>query len=318
MADAAHALAPGAATPPMPRRHLAANRLAAPRPADVLELLKPITWFAPIWAFICGVVSSGVSLHGKFLLVLAGALLAGPLICGTSQVVNDWYDRHVDAINEPNRPIPSGRIAGLWAPRIAVAMTILSLAVATILGAWGFAAACFGMALAWIYSAPPIRLKRDGWRGNAAVALCYEGVPWFTGAAIMAAARPGWPVIAVALLYSAGAHGIMTLNDFKSVEGDKVSGIASLPVRLGIDRAAFVACVVMAVPQLAVVMLLLHWGRPFHAIAVIALITVQMLLMQKMLRKPRDLAPWYNATGTSLYVSGMLICAYALRPEHLA
>ena len=312
MADAAHALPPGGVSPTAAMR-----RLSAPRIADVVELLKPITWFAPIWAFICGVVSSGAPLHGKFLLVLAGALLAGPLICGTSQVVNDWYDRHVDAINEPGRPIPSGRIPGLWAPCIAVAMTILSLAVATLLGPWGFAAAVFGMVLAWIYSAPPIRLKRDGWRGNAAVALCYEGVPWFTGAAIMAAARPEWQVIGIALLYSLGAHGIMTLNDFKSVEGDRITGIASLPVRLGIDRAAFTACAFMALPQMIVVMLLLHWGRPFHAIAVVALITAQVLLMQKLLRQPRELAPWYNATGTSLYVSGMLICAFALRMSHL-
>ena len=316
MADAAHALAPGS-TPAMPRP-LSAGGLSPPRAADVLELLKPITWFAPIWAFICGVVSSGAPLGGRVVMVLAGALLAGPRICGTRPVGNDWYDRHVDAINEPNRPIPSGRVAGSWAPRIAIAMTILSLCVATVLGTWGFAAACFGMVLAWIYSAPPIRLKRDGWLGNAAVALCYEGVPWFTGAAIMAASRPGWPIIALALLYSAGAHGIMTLNDFKSVEGDRLTGIASLPVRLGVDRAAFVACVFMAVPQIAVVLLLLHWGRPFHAIAVVLLITAQMLLMQKMLRRPRELAPWYNATGTSLYVVGMLICAFALRMGHWA
>ena len=313
MADAAHAFpTPSAVTPTV-----ALHRLSVPRFRDIVELLKPITWFAPSWAFICGVVSSGASLHGKFLLVLAGALLAGPLICGTSQVVNDWYDRHVDAINEPGRPIPSGRIPGPWARGIAVAMTVLSLCVAMLLGPWGFAAAMFGMVLAWVYSAPPVRLKRDGWRGNAAVAVCYEGVPWFTGAAIMASARPEWPVIAIALLYSAGAHGIMTLNDFKSVEGDRLTGIASLPVRLGVDRAALTACAFMALPQMAVVMLLLHWGRPFHAIAVVALITAQMLLMQKLLRKPRELAPWFNATGTSLYVSGMLICAFALRTGHL-
>ena len=41
-----------------------------------------------------------------------GVALTGPLVCGTSQAVNDWYDRHVDAINEPGRPIPSGAYSG--------------------------------------------------------------------------------------------------------------------------------------------------------------------------------------------------------------
>src|SRR4028118_361700 len=83
-----------------------------PDPGAVLELLKPITWFAPMWAFGCGIVSAGVPLSERWAQVLTGVLLAGPLVCGTSQAVNDWFDRHVDAINEPNRPIPSGRVPG--------------------------------------------------------------------------------------------------------------------------------------------------------------------------------------------------------------
>jgi chlorophyll synthase len=84
----------------------------APTIGATIELLKPITWFAPMWAFGCGVVSSGVSVDDRWPYVLSGILLAGPLVCGTSQAVNDWYDRDVDAINEPNRVIPSGRMPG--------------------------------------------------------------------------------------------------------------------------------------------------------------------------------------------------------------
>ena len=87
---------------------------AFPAPRDVLALLKPITWFPPMWAFMCGVVSSGVSVADRWPFLVAGVLLTGPLVCGTSQAVNDWFDRHVDAINEPNRPIPSGRMPGRW------------------------------------------------------------------------------------------------------------------------------------------------------------------------------------------------------------
>ncbi len=282
----------------------------------VVELLKPITWFAPMWAFACGIVSSGLPVHERWPVILAGVLLAGPLVCGTSQAVNDWFDRHVDAINEPHRPIPSGRVPGRWGFYIAGAWTLLSLAVATLLGPWGFGAAVFGLALAWAYSAPPLRLKRNGWWGNSAVAICYEGLPWFTGAAIMAAGLPDWRILVLAALYSFGAHGIMTLNDFKSVEGDRRTGIGSLPVRLGIERAVRVACLVMALPQVVVVGLLIAWQQPYHAAAVALLLAIQGLLMVKLLRQPRELAPWYNATGTSLYVLGMLgaACAISLLP----
>jgi len=288
--------------------------MARPAVPPVLELLKPITWFAPMWAFACGVVSSGLGAGQRWPMVLAGVLLSGPLVCGTSQAVNDWYDRHVDAINEPNRPIPSGRIPGRWGLFIAIGWTALSLLVATALGPWGFGAAVVGLGLAWAYSAPPLRLKQNGWWGNTVCAACYEGLPWFTGAAVMAAARPDWRIIAIAALYSVGAHGIMTLNDFKSVEGDRATGIGSLPVRLGVEGAARLACVAMAVPQMAVVALLLRWGFPVHAGLVAALLLAQLGLMLRLLASPRARAPWYNATGTSLYVLGMLVSAFALRP----
>ena len=128
---------------------------ALPAPGRVglsaaVELLKPITWFAPMWAFGCGVVSSGVPVSGQWPLVLAGVALAGPLVCGTSQAANDWYDRHVDAINEPHRPIPSGRLPGRTGLYIAIGWTGVSLLVAALLGPWAFGAALVGVALAWL------------------------------------------------------------------------------------------------------------------------------------------------------------------------
>jgi chlorophyll synthase len=287
--------------------------MTRPSAKTVVELLKPITWFAPMWAFGCGIVSSGASLSTRWPLVVAGVVLCGPLVCATSQAANDWYDRHVDAINEPNRPIPSGRIPGRWGFYIALIWTALSLLLSSTLGIWAFCATVLGLALAWAYSAPPLRLKMNGWWGNAACAVCYEGLPWFTAAAIMVGALPDWRIIVTALLYSFGAHGIMTLNDFKSVEGDLAMGIGSLPARLGVNRAARLACMVMAAPQIVVVALLTGWAMPIHAAIVAALLLAQVALMVRLLRRPRELAIWYNATGTTLYVLGMLATAFALR-----
>ena len=287
---------------------------AVPAWPVVAELLKPITWFPPMWAFCCGVIASGISPDGRWLTIITGVLLAGPLVCASSQAVNDWFDRHVDAINEPNRPIPSGRMPGSWGLYIAIIWTGLSLAVAVTLGTWGFAAGALGLLLAWAYSAPPLRLKLNGWWGNAACGLCYEGLAWVTGAAVMAGgAMPDARSLALAGLYSAGAHGIMTLNDFKWVEGDRQMGVGSLPVRLGIQRAAWVACVVMMVPQLMVLLLLISWGTTGQAIAVAALMVAQALLMARFVKDPVKQALFYSGFGVPLFVAGMMVSAFALR-----
>jgi chlorophyll synthase len=282
-------------------------------PAAMLELLKPVTWFAPMWAFVCGVVSSGLAIADNWLSIAAGILLAGPLVCGTSQVVNDWYDRHVDAINQPDRPIPSGRMPGRSGLVFACAWTLLSLGVAWLLGPWVFWAAAVGMLLAWLYSAPPVRLKRNGWWGNLAVAGCYEGLPWFAGAALMAANFPRAETVILAVLYSLGAHGIMTVNDFKSVEGDLRMGIRTLPVQLGIGGAARLTCFMMLFAQSIVIIALWTWGQPLYAGAVAVLSIAQVAVMPTFINSPRERAPWFNGTGISLYVLGMLVSAFAVR-----
>ena len=245
---------------------------------------------------------------------IVGVALSGPLVCATSQAANDWFDRHVDAINEPQRPIPSGRMPGRWGLYIAIVWTFVSLAVASLLGPWGFGAAVMGLALAWAYSAPPLRLKLNGWWGNAACGLSYEGLAWATGAAVMAGGTmPSKRSLLLALLYSVGAHGIMTLNDFKAVEGDRQMGVRSLPVQLGVQRAANVACWTMTVPQLCVAILLATWGSPLSSLAVLGLMVFQLFLMNYFIASPTERALLYSGFGVPLFVAGMMVSAFALR-----
>ena len=99
----------------------------------------------------------------------------------------------------------------------------------------------------------PLRLKQNGWWGNLSVAVSYEGLAWITGAAIVIGGQlPSTSILIIAALYSLGAHGIMTLNDFKAIDGDIAVGIRTLPVQMGPERAAKFACLVMITPQLGV------------------------------------------------------------------
>src|SRR3569833_866102 len=127
------------------KRSVSVTEVPLPAISAIVELMKPITWFPPMWAFGCGVVAAGVGFEGRWPFVVAGALLTGPLVCATSQIVNDWYVRDVDSINEPIRPIPSGRVPGEWGFILAVGWTVVSLVVAALLGSAVLGAAIIGL-----------------------------------------------------------------------------------------------------------------------------------------------------------------------------
>ncbi len=159
-----------------------------------------------------------------------------------------------------------------------------------------------------------MRLKENGWWGNAACGISYEGIAWITGAAVMAGgSMPNGQSLVLAALYSAATHGIMTLNDFKAVAGDRLMGVRSLPVQLGVNKAARVACWFMAVPQLFVIALLVVWSQPWHALGVAALLLLQTVLMKQFLKDPTGRALWYSGFGVPLFVAGMMVSAFALR-----
>ncbi len=292
-----------------------ARAIQFPQFSAIAELFKPITWFPPMWAFACGAIGAGAQWSRDGWLILIGMLLAGPLVCATSQAVNDWFDRHVDAINEPNRPIPSGRIPGQWGLFLAITWTIVSLWVSLSLGTLGFVAACIGLVLAWAYSAPPLRLKRNGWWGNAACGLCYEGVAWLTGAAVVAKHLGviDWRSVWLALAYSIAAHGIMTLNDFKSIKGDRLMGVASLPVQLGVQRSAQVAALFMLTPQVGVALYLASLGLPIYALVIVGLLILQVFMLRRFLAEPVQQALWYSGFGVPVLVSGMMVSAFGIR-----
>ena len=78
-----------------------------------LQLMKPVTWIPLMWGVLCGAASSGrfTWTFENVAVSLACMLMSGPLLTGYTQTINDYYDRDIDAINEPYRPIPSGAIS---------------------------------------------------------------------------------------------------------------------------------------------------------------------------------------------------------------
>ena len=172
-----------------------------------LQLTKPVTWIPLVWGVMCGAAASG-NYHWMWnpfdpndrdvLLGLEDAakgfvamILAGPFLTGYTQTINDWYDREIDAINEPYRPIPSGAITEgevifqIWF------LLLGGLAISYGLDVWAghdtpvvLLLSIFGSFISYIYSAPPLKLKQNGWAGNYALGASYISLPWWCGQAV--------------------------------------------------------------------------------------------------------------------------------------
>jgi len=290
------------------------ERGAAKINASLASFAKPGTWFAPMWAIMIGAIGSpgshwDLATVGRIVLAM---VMAGPLLCAFSQVVNDYFDREVDRINEPNRPTAANLLSARTIALVALVLGVLALGIAFGLGRMVGELALAGMVLALAYSMAPFRLKaRNGWLANTACAFSYEGFAWLAGAAAFGPISSGTIVLAV--LFSLGAHGLMTLNDFKSVAGDRELGLRSIPVMLGEKRALLQAVSFINVFQaLALAYVLANKGW-IEALIMNALLIAQLPMQRKLSTDPKRFAPLYCASAIPLFCWSMLAGAIAVR-----
>ena len=285
-----------------------------------IQLMKPITWIPLIWGVICGAAASG-NFEWTFSNVLASLacmLMSGPLLAGYTQTINDFFDKEIDEINEPNRPIPSGKISikdvkiQIWV------LLIAGLIVAFLLDLYAkhsfpsvLLLALGGSFVSYIYSAPPLKLKQNGWLGNYALGASYIALPWWAGQALF-----GKLTIVTAILtlaYSLSGLGIAVINDFKSVEGDSKLGLNSLPVVFGIKNASRISAGLIDIFQLAMVVVLIIIGQNLASVILVLLIIPQITFQDMwLLRDPLKFDVKYQASAQPFLITGMLVTALAI------
>lgn len=285
-----------------------------------LQLMKPITWIPLIWGVVCGAAASG-NYEWKLehiLIAAACMLMSGPLLAGYTQTINDFYDRDLDAINEPYRPIPSGAIS---VPQVVTQILVLLLAgigVAYGLDVWAghdfptlTVLALGGSFLSYIYSAPPLKLKKNGWLGNYALGASYIALPWWAGQALFGTIDA--KIIILTLIYSMAGLGIAIVNDFKSVEGDKQLGLQSLPVMFGVGTAAWICVFTIDTFQLGIAGYLVHIHQNLYAVLLVLLVIPQITFQDMyFLRNPLENDVKYQASAQPFLVLGMLVTALAI------
>ena len=285
-----------------------------------VQLTKPVTWVPLIWGVLCGAAASG-NFHwnpndvAKALLCMT---MSGPLLTGYTQTINDWYDREIDAINEPNRPIPSGKISESEVIQQIWVLLLGGIAVSAVLDVWSehetpviFLLTIFGSFISYIYSAPPLKLKQNGWAGNYALGSSYITLPWLAGQACFG--EFDWQIVVLTMLYSIGGLGIAIVNDFKSIEGDRALGLQSLPVAFGLDTAKYLCVGSIDLTQLGIAAYLYSIGEKPYALVLLAFIIPQIYGQVKfLLPDPINNDVKYQAVAQPFFVFGLLCAGLAV------
>ena len=285
-----------------------------------LQLMKPITWIPLIWGVVCGAASSGNFTWSLENVLIAAAcmFLSGPLMAGYTQTLNDFYDREIDAINEPYRPIPSGAIS---LPQVVTQILVLlfgGIGLSYLLDLWAghefpvmLCLTLGGSFIAYLYSAPPLKLKQNGWLGNYALGSSYIALPWWAGHALFG--ELNWTIVILTLIYSFAGLGIAVVNDFKSVEGDRALGLKSLPVMFGVTTAAWICVIMIDTFQAGIAGYLIFIHENLYA-AILFLLVIPQIVFQDMyfLRDPLENDVKYQASAQPFLVIGMLITGLAL------
>lgn len=217
-----------------------------------LRIMRPVNCVMMGFAVIVGAALVGRGIFSEaFLFPLLFGFLTGFFLTSGSMVVNDIIDKEIDAVNEPNRPIPSGAVSVGHAQVLAVVLSVLGFVFALVTS-W----ACFVIAvLAWlVFTAYSLWGKRAGFLGNLLVSVCVV-VPFVYGGFVVGQNVSGPSLIFVAIAFFSNTGREVT-KGIVDVEGDKRKGVKTVAVRLGAQVAAVVAVVFYVS---AVVLSVLPW-----------------------------------------------------------
>jgi len=250
-----------------------------------LRLMRPVNCIMMGFAVIVGAALANPNFQDVVWLNLVCGFVTGFMLTAASMAINDYYDREIDAINEPARPIPSGLIKPKQALALALILTVIGFIAAFLTNLL-----CLVIAIiAWIVFVTYTTVgKRSGLPGNFLVSTCVA-IPLIYGSAtiINTISLNVIPFASIAFLSNTGREITKGIAD---VQGDKTKNIKTLAVRYGEKTAAVVATLFyLSAVLLSLVPWLLNlvtiWFIPLVAITDAGLIASSAMLLKNYSRE---------------------------------
>jgi len=275
-----------------------------------LRLMRPINCTIMGIAVFVGAVLAQQNLSSNNWLSILYGFLTGFMLTAAAMAVNDYYDRAIDEINEPDRPIPSGTVSPREALLLASVLSIAGLAFAVLTSPICLAVAAFSLIIVLTYVTVG---KRSGLPGNFLVSACVA-TPFIYGSITVTnqVQLNVWLFAAMAFLSNTGREITKGIVD---VKGDEAEGIKTLAVRYGDGKAAFVAALfyvsaVALTPLPLILNLVSFWFIPFVIATDVGLMASSILLLkdhgrENARRIKRLVLAWF-VIGLLAYVFGVL------------
>ena len=234
------------------------------RAGGFFRILRPVNSVMMGLSILVGVTMAGGFTVGVPLTALALAFVTGLTLTGSAMVINDYYDREIDAVNEPGRPIPGGEVKPNEAVTYSLVLSAVGLAAAYLTSVQSLAIAAFSWLLMMIYSAWG---KRTGFLGNLMVSTCI-GLPFIYGGVIAGNTSTSLLFSALAFLSNTGREVTKGIVD---IEGDGARGVKTIAVSYGADKAAYLASAFFIVAAAASILPIIlnqvtWWYMPFVAV----------------------------------------------------
>jgi len=275
----------------------------------LVRLMRPVNCVLMGIAVFVGVVLAGQNLSNIAWLNVAFGFLTGFALTGASMAINDYYDRAIDAINEPLRPIPSGLVNPREALLLASFLSVIGFIFAVLVSVWCLVVAV----IAWVIFTTYITIgKRSGLPGNFLVSACV-GAPFIYGSVLAEdyVVLNVWFFVMMAFLANTGREITKGIVD---VEGDKTGNVKTLAVRYGEKAAAIVAVIffisaVALTPLPLILGLVSVWFVPFVLVIDVGLVVLSILLL---IDHRREKARRSKNTVLFLFIFGLLAFIFGI------
>jgi len=249
------------------------------------RLMRPINCLMMGFAVIVGAALATPSVLSLLWLNLIYGFITGFTLTASSMAINDYYDREIDAINEPKRPIPSGLIKPKEALAFAFTLTTVGLAAAYLTTTYLKNISCFAIAIIALTAFVTYTTvgKQSGLPGNFLVSLCVA-IPFLYGSYTVANAIEPTVLIFASMAFLSNTGREIT-KGIVDVKGDEMQNVKTLAVLYGEKNAAVVAIIfyllaVLLTPMPWMLNLVSPWFIPLVAITDFGLVASSFMLLK--------------------------------------
>ena len=245
-----------------------------------MRLMRPVNCLMMGFAVIVGAILARTNGSNFVLTHLIYGYATGFALTAGSMVANDYYDRNIDAINEPNRPIPSGLIGPREALAFAFLLAVIGFATAFLTSIFSLAVA----AVSWLlFTAYTIVGKRSGLPGNFLVSSCVA-IPFIYGSVVVTDAVQLNVLFFAAMVFLANTGREVT-KGIVDIQGDRTQNVNTLAVRFGSKAAAVVAATfyissTLLTPIPVLMRLVTVWFIPLAAVTDIGLLASSIAILK--------------------------------------